>query len=81
VSEIGYAFHAAVADAIARACAEIGTHHVVVSGGVFQNALLMELLAERLGERLWSNRRVPPNDGGICLGQAAIAALAAAYER
>jgi hydrogenase maturation protein HypF len=49
---------------------------VVVSGGVFQNALLVRLLADALGERLWLNRAVPANDGGISLGQAAVAAVA-----
>jgi len=54
---------------------------VVVSGGVFQNQLLLEDLASMLraaGLRLWANRAVPPNDGGISLGQAALAGLAEA---
>jgi hydrogenase maturation factor HypF (carbamoyltransferase family) len=38
--------------------------------------LLLELLRARAGEQLWANERVPANDGGISLGQAAIAALA-----
>jgi hydrogenase maturation protein HypF len=58
--------------AITRAYA---IEHVVVSGGVFQNVLLMQGLRDALGERLWSNRITPANDGGICLGQAAIAAF------
>jgi hydrogenase maturation protein HypF len=51
---------------------------VVLSGGVFQNELLLEDLKSLLaGKKLavWTNRAVPPNDGGISLGQAAIAAL------
>jgi hydrogenase maturation protein HypF len=49
---------------------------VVLSGGVFQNQLLLDevvrdLTARRL--RVWLNHRVPPNDGGISLGQAAMA--------
>lgn len=48
---------------------------IIVSGGVFQNALLMDILAAELGERLWFNTRVPPNDGGLSLGQAAQAAV------
>jgi hydrogenase maturation protein HypF len=56
---------------------ELEFEAVVVSGGVFQNALLMELVAERLGDAdipLWSNTHVPANDGGISLGQLALAA-------
>ncbi len=51
---------------------------MVRSGGVFQNTLLLELLRPRLeaaGLRVWTNRLVPPNDGGISLGQAALAAF------
>ncbi len=48
---------------------------LVASGGVFQNRLLLELLHARLGESLWCNRLVPANDGGLCLGQAALAAI------
>jgi hydrogenase maturation protein HypF len=73
-AEIARGFHAAVADGIVAACAAINTHRIAASGGVFQNTLLIELLRERLGERLWTNRAVPPNDGGISLGQAGLAA-------
>ena len=51
---------------------------VVLSGGVFQNELLLEDLKpdlEQAGFRLWTNQLVPPNDGGISLGQAALAAF------
>jgi hydrogenase maturation protein HypF len=75
-SEIAFAFHAALAGACVRACDEIAPGSVVVaSGGVFQNELLTQMLALRLGPRLWLNARVPPNDGGIALGQAALAAV------
>jgi hydrogenase maturation protein HypF len=53
---------------------------VVLSGGVFQNELLLEDLRDLLdatGLRIWTNHRVPPNDGGISLGQAAIGAFLA----
>jgi hydrogenase maturation protein HypF len=49
----------------------------VLSGGVFQNRLLLERTAELLtaaGLRTLVPERVPPNDGGIAYGQAAIAA-------
>lgn len=76
VCEIARAFHGAVANAIVQATRAFEEEHVVVSGGVFQNAVLTNDLYDALGERLWGNRIVPPNDGGICLGQAAIAACA-----
>jgi hydrogenase maturation protein HypF len=74
-SEIALAFHGAVAGAILAAAEHAGIERVVVSGGVFQNALLMELLVTALGSRLWFNTLVPPNDGGLSLGQAAWAAI------
>ncbi|HEY4440770.1 MAG TPA: carbamoyltransferase HypF [Candidatus Elarobacter sp.] len=74
---IARAFHVALADAVVAAHRRYGPEFpLVVSGGVFQNRLLVELLAAHLGERLWINRVVPPNDGGIALGQAALAAFA-----
>ncbi len=74
--DIARAFHGAVARACVDAAAAIDRKRpVVASGGVFQNGLLIELLSEAFGERLWLNTMVPPNDGGIALGQAAIAAV------
>jgi len=52
---------------------------VVLSGGVFQNELLLSDLKSELqgsGLQLWTNHAVPPNDGGISLGQATLAVLA-----
>ena len=49
---------------------------VVLSGGVFQNQLLLELVLPKLtaaGFEVFTHSRVPPNDGGISLGQAAVA--------
>ncbi len=51
---------------------------VVLSGGVFQNELLLEDLKTLLSDgavQVWTNHAVPPNDGGISLGQAALAAF------
>jgi hydrogenase maturation protein HypF len=56
---------------------------VVLSGGVFQNELLLEDLKGLLEKetlqneslQIWTNHAVPPNDSGISLGQAAIAAF------
>jgi len=83
VAEIARAFHAGIAQGLAEATAQLCEVHeletVVISGGVFQNQLLLEDFASRVSsERLevWANRAVPPNDGGISLGQAALAGLA-----
>jgi hydrogenase maturation protein HypF len=74
-------FHNALADCTAAACAMLagwrGLGTVVLSGGVFQNRLLLERTAERLerdGLRVLVPELLPPNDGGIAYGQAAIAA-------
>ncbi|MFN3214990.1 MAG: carbamoyltransferase HypF [Acidimicrobiales bacterium] len=79
--ELSHAFHVAVAelvDALAIAgCAAGGTERVVLSGGVFQNALLVSLCTARLrrsGIDPLTHRLVPPNDGGLALGQAFVAA-------
>jgi len=71
---IGARFHGAVADLIvdlARAERD-ASQTVALSGGVFQNALLLHLTLERLqadGFHVITHQRVPPNDGGIALGQ------------
>ena len=55
-----------------------GLDTVVLSGGVFQNELLLEDLKSLLADgslQIWTNHAVPPNDGGISLGQAALAAF------
>src|SRR5262249_39481949 len=84
-AEIASAFHAAVAsgvvDEIARLSKEHSVTTSVLSGGVFQNEILLnaifDIVAERAPEiRLLTNQRVPVNDGGISLGQAALALLA-----
>lgn len=53
---------------------------MVLSGGFFQNQLLTVELADRLaaaGLTVWTNRAIPPNDGGVSLGQAALATIGA----
>jgi hydrogenase maturation protein HypF len=74
-------FHAAASDATAEACALVAERHglatVVLSGGVFQNRLLLDAAAdalERMGLRVLVPERLPPNDGAISYGQAAVAA-------
>jgi len=67
----------ATAAAAARVAANRGAEVVVLSGGVFQNRLLLERTAARLrarGLRVLIPQRLPPNDGGIAYGQAAVAA-------
>src|SRR5262249_17813215 len=80
-AEIAAAFHAGVALAIARVCRrlreETGLRRVAISGGVFQNGLIMERvlsLLDAAGLDAYANRDVPANDGGISLGQALVAA-------
>jgi hydrogenase maturation protein HypF len=60
-----------------RVCAERRLDSVVLSGGVFQNRMLLEAVtdaAESAGLRVLIPERLPPNDGGISFGQAAVAA-------
>jgi hydrogenase maturation protein HypF len=60
-----------------RAAGDAGTDLVVLSGGVFQNRRLLGVAAgrlERAGLRVLIPERLPPNDGGISYGQAAVAA-------
>lgn len=73
-------FHNGVAAAIVAACeavrSQTGLGTVALSGGVFQNLLLLHRVVGRLEDRGFTvllHSRVPPNDGGISLGQAAVA--------
>ncbi|HEU5099886.1 MAG TPA: carbamoyltransferase HypF [Roseiflexaceae bacterium] len=79
--QIAGRFHRSVAELLAATCLQAreqsGLGIVALSGGVFQNRLLLEQLMTRLEElsfQVYLNRHVPPNDGGLSLGQAAIAA-------
>jgi hydrogenase maturation protein HypF len=74
-ADIARAFHSSLAGAVVVLARDSGAQRVVASGGVFQNALLIEMLRAEIGERLWTNVAVPPNDGGLSLGQAALAAF------
>jgi hydrogenase maturation protein HypF len=73
-------FHRTVVDIVQGTCAAIrtrtGIERVVLSGGVFQNELLLRGCHETLGGagfEVYSHNRVPANDGGVALGQAAVA--------
>jgi len=81
VAELAAGFHESLARAISAACVRLGTLHgvnrIALSGGVFQNALLLARVEELLRHRdllVYSNHEVPANDGGISLGQALVAA-------
>ena len=67
-------FHNALADVVAEVATRAGLELVVLSGGCFQNRYLLERAIARLraaGFRPVWHQRVPPNDGGISLGQVA----------
>ncbi len=87
VDVVAARFHDTVADATARACSEAATGAagtVVLAGGVFQNRRLLEGTAQRLlraGLRVLVPERLPPNDGAIAYGQAAVAAATLGAER
>lgn len=73
-------FHEALADEIVAGCERAremtGITTAALSGGVFQNLLLLELVETALAEkgfRVLRHHLIPPNDGGICLGQAVYA--------
>ncbi|MBW4056592.1 MAG: carbamoyltransferase HypF, partial [Proteobacteria bacterium] len=80
IPTIAYRFHSTVASAATEMClhlsAATGLDRVILSGGVFQNRLLSKMIYTSLtqkGLKVFTHRLVPPNDGGIALGQIAIA--------
>ena len=81
--EIARAFQRGVAAGLTNSVIALCQSHsldtVALSGGVFQNELLLDDIKSPLdaeGVCVWTNHAVPPNDGGISLGQAALAAFA-----
>jgi hydrogenase maturation protein HypF len=83
VEEMAYRFHLTVAEIMGAVCERIaqetGLQTVALSGGCFQNRLLLALVVPRLeaaGLEVLLHRQVPCNDGGISLGQAVIAHFA-----
>ena len=75
---LAYLFHQTLAELIVAACIEArkssGRNKVALSGGVFQNRLLLRLTEEQLlqeGFEVLRHHMIPPNDGGIAIGQAA----------
>ncbi len=70
-------FHNGLVEAIVDVARAVGQSQVALTGGCFQNRLLTERAAQRLsdaGFQVLLHRQVPPNDGGISLGQIAVAA-------
>ncbi|HEX2741142.1 MAG TPA: carbamoyltransferase HypF [Rubrobacter sp.] len=79
-SEISASFHRTMAEMVAAVCEELrkadGASAVALSGGTFQNMMLLKQTIELLEEKqfvVYTHRRVPANDGGIALGQAILA--------
>jgi hydrogenase maturation protein HypF len=79
VSEISLKFHNAIADAVLAVVDAIGRQHalrqVALSGGVLQNAYLLERVTGRLSEKgfhVYVHDHLPCNDGCISLGQAVV---------
>lgn len=80
--EIARAFHRGIAFGVRDALMQLRPVHntdtIVLSGGVFQNEMLLndlKTLLEAESFVIWTNHEVPANDGGISLGQAALAAF------
>jgi hydrogenase maturation protein HypF len=85
--KIAAKFHNGLAEAVLEVCRSMrdayGSNEVVLSGGVWQNKVLLERsldLLEEAGFDVFIHRQVPANDGGLALGQAAIAAHLVAVE-
>ena len=79
-AEISGAFHKTISQITVDLCRKLrdkyDINQVALSGGVFQNRLLLGLTIDSLeadGFCVYTNSKVPANDGGISLGQAAIA--------
>src|SRR5262249_25254597 len=73
-------FHNALVEMIVHVARRVGEPRVLLTGGCFQNRYLTERAVRRLRENGFSaywHQRIPPNDGGIALGQS----VAAVYDR
>jgi hydrogenase maturation protein HypF len=80
-ASLAHSFHRALAglfaEALRLACRREAVGHVVLSGGCFLNRLLVQMLVDELAGaslRVHIHELVPPGDGGLALGQAAVAA-------
>lgn len=80
VGMISAKFHNALVESIVSVARRVGQEHVVLSGGCFQNRILTEQAVRALrdaGFRPYWHQRVPPNDGGISLGQLCVLRMSA----
>ena len=76
-SQMALRFHTGLTEATVRVAQAASLPRVVLTGGCFQNRLLLSLVRQRLekaGFTVYTHALVPPNDGGLSLGQAVIAA-------
>jgi hydrogenase maturation protein HypF len=80
IGRIGAGFHRTIADMAIKACerarASAGLNEVALSGGVWQNQILLDLVRDGLRQSefiVYFHKQVPMNDGGLALGQAVIA--------
>jgi hydrogenase maturation protein HypF len=76
-ADIAARFHHTLVEMIVAVAARAGAERVVLSGGCFQNVFLLEHAVARIAAsnaRAYWHQRVPPNDGGISLGQTVVAA-------
>lgn len=74
IGRIAARFHVTLVEIIARTCSTLGETRVLLTGGCFQNRILLEASVAHLsrgGFSVFRHQRVPPNDGGIALGQLA----------
>ncbi|MGI9492874.1 MAG: carbamoyltransferase HypF, partial [Geminicoccaceae bacterium] len=78
IGEMAAAFHNGIATAMVDIAKKVGQEHVGLSGGCFQNHYLTERAKNRLeaaGFSVYLHRNIPPNDGGLAVGQIACAAF------
>jgi hydrogenase maturation protein HypF len=77
VADIALKFHRTLAEAVVQVAKRVGEKNILLTGGCFQNKLLSEEVYTRLQQQgfcVYRHRRVPPNDGGLALGQAGVGA-------
>ena len=83
VQQLAFDFHVALSQFIAEKCLKIrdklNISNVALSGGVFQNTLLLKLTIDKLTsygfKKILRHKMIPTNDGGLALGQALAAAM------
>ncbi len=73
-SFIAYKFHLTLSEIIKKISEISGDYKVLLSGGVFQNKLLKELVFKKIkGRKVFMHSKIPPNDGGISVGEVIVA--------